>query len=89
MAIGRLMISLQLRYFAELREQLGRSDETLQLPGEISVAELRQHLLQRGATWQRLAEPQIRAAVNQVLATEQTRLASGDEVAFFPPVTGG
>jgi len=52
---------------------------------------LRAHLRSRGGAWEAelAAEKPVRAAVNQDMAQADTVLADGDEVAFFPPVTGG
>ena len=83
---------LKLLFFAALREQLGIAGETIDLPEGVStVAGLRSHLMQRGEAWQRALAPNraLRVAVNQDLAQATTPVRSGDEVAFFPPVTGG
>lgn len=82
---------LSLCYFARLREQLGCASEQLAWSGTLTLGELRQQLQQRGEPWHSaLADVSLRMAVNQQLETDgQRRLADGDEVAFFPPVTGG
>jgi molybdopterin synthase sulfur carrier subunit len=82
---------MKLRYFASLRETLGTGSEDLALPaGVATVGALRAHLAARGGAWQVFATSQsLRAAVNQALAAAEAPLADGDEVAFFPPVTGG
>jgi len=84
-------MSIRLLYFASLRESLGRRDEALALPEGVStVGALRAHLAARGEAWSRLAPGHnVRAAVNQSMAGDDARVAAGDEVAFFPPVTGG
>lgn len=83
-------MSITIFYFASLREALGVEREQLDLPTSVhDVATLRAYLLARGDVWQPLASPRIRAAVNQTLASELGAVAAGDEVAFFPPVTGG
>lgn len=85
-------MKIRLLYFAGLREQLGTAGEELELPpGVGTVAALRAHLRQRGPAWQAaLADGKLlRTAVNQNMASAETKLAPGDEVAFFPPVTGG
>lgn len=84
-------MSLKILYFASLREALACSGESLALPPQVcSVADLRAHLAQRGGAWTRLVESKsLRVAVNQQMATDDAPLAGGDEVAFFPPVTGG
>lgn len=85
-------MSVKILYFAGLREALGHADETLAgLPaGVATVGELRLWLCARGGEWGALAAGKaVRAAVNQTLAFAQTPISEGDEVAFFPPVTGG
>lgn len=84
-------MNLNILYFASLRESLGMAKEALVLPSDVgSVGALRQHLSARGEAWLRLAPGHnVRAAVNQQMATDEQVLSAGDEVAFFPPVTGG
>jgi sulfur-carrier protein len=82
-------MSVTVLYFASLREALGAERESLALPAEATIASVRASLAARGGEWQRLASPRIRAALNQVLASETEPLKAGDELAFFPPVTGG
>ncbi len=78
-------------YFAGLRERVGQAAEELVLPAAIdTVGKLRAHLAERGANWDALgAGNSVRAAVNQRMAGAETAIGEGDEVAFFPPVTGG
>lgn len=78
-------------FFAGLRESVGTSSETLALPAGVSnVSELRDHLAARGGNWQSLAQAKnLRAAVNQDMAPLTSAIKDGDEIAFFPPVTGG
>ena len=82
---------IQVLYFAGLRERLGTPGESLPLPpGVATVAQLRDHLAARGEPWQALARMgNLRMAVNQDMAGADAPVADGDEVAFFPPVTGG
>ncbi|TVT77977.1 MAG: molybdopterin converting factor subunit 1 [Denitromonas halophila] len=84
-------MNLTILYFASLRESLGMAKEAVVLPADVgNVGALRAHLSARGETWQRLASGHnVRAAVNQHMAADEQVLAEGDEVAFFPPVTGG
>lgn len=85
-------MSVKIFFFAGLREQLGSGSEQLQLPpGVGTVAALRSHLMARGGKWQTaLGEKRaLRVAVNQDMAQADTPVRAGDEVAFFPPVTGG
>jgi sulfur-carrier protein len=83
---------VQLVYFARLREALGTGSETLELPpGVGTVAALTEWLRARGGDWQVQLAPEkpVRVAVNQEMATPETAVADGDEIAYFPPVTGG
>ncbi|MBP8185989.1 MAG: MoaD/ThiS family protein [Pseudomonas sp.] len=81
---------LSLQYFARYRETLGLPDERLEWhAGLACVNELRQQLLARGGVWQVLAEPSLMCARNQELCSLNEPLCDGDEVAFFPTVTGG
>ena len=85
-------MKVKLVFFAALREQLGISTEEIDLPaGVTTVAGLRNHLVQRGGAWQNvLADKRlVRVAVNQDMAQAGSALKPGDEIAFFPPVTGG
>jgi molybdopterin synthase sulfur carrier subunit len=83
-------MKLQLRYFAALREQLG-PNEALELGDGSTVGALRDVLLARSPRHaEALARGRaVRIALNQRLCDESALLADGDEVAFFPPVTGG
>jgi len=83
---------LTVRYFARLREDLGRAGETLELPAQVTdIRGLRALLAARGEPWAHALQGDraVRAAVNLEMARDATVLKDGDEVAFFPPVTGG
>ena len=85
-------MKVKVLYFAGIREKVGTGAEELTLPAGIStVDDLRQHLRARGGAWaEALAEGKLlRTAVNQDMAPGATAVKAGDEVAFFPPVTGG
>jgi len=81
------MITVKL--FARIREDLGVGE--LSLPVADSVRDLRDTLCkERGSRWaDALLSPQVIIAVNQQVAALDDQLSDGDEVAFFPPVTGG
>ena len=82
-------ITLTVRYFASIRELLGSSESCTTAAATLGA--LRDELIARGgAHAQALARGQaVRMAHNQILSDESALLAAGDEVAFFPPVTGG
>lgn len=82
---------IEVRFFASLREMLGCAHETVTLTAGETVATLRARLGQRGGRWAEALAPEraVLVAVNLELAPPQRVLADGDEVAFFPPVTGG
>jgi molybdopterin synthase sulfur carrier subunit len=84
-------MQIKILYFAKLREQLGRADETLTLAGDAwTVGTLRAHLQARGGDWLSLAPGKAtRAAVNQSMVDDAAAVPANAEVAFFPPVTGG
>ncbi|MFN9095682.1 MAG: molybdopterin converting factor subunit 1 [Alphaproteobacteria bacterium] len=77
---------------AWLRQKIGIAEEELTTPAEIrDIAGLREWLATRspGHAAAFADAKQIRAAVNQDFATPDHPVAAGDEIAFFPPVTGG
>jgi molybdopterin synthase sulfur carrier subunit len=84
-------VKVKVLYFAGLRDQLGKPGEDLDLAAMTTVAGLRTQLMARGGAWQSaLAQGKaLRVAVNQEMAQPTTPVKAGDEVAFFPPVTGG
>lgn len=85
------MITLQLKFFARYRETLGLSEETLQLDENCLVIKLIETLAQRGDKWSEVfsQNEKLLVAVNHELVLIETRLNDGDEVAFYPPVSGG
>jgi len=85
-------VALTLLYFARLREVLGMAREEITLPANlVNVGQLLDFLRARGGAWQDALgdKKTVRVAVNQDLAANETPLKNGDEVALFPPVTGG
>lgn len=78
-------------YFARLKEALGKNSEEIDGAGIATVNCVRALLAARDGVWAHefAAGRAVRAAVNQDLATGDTPVKDGDEVAFFPPVTGG
>jgi len=82
---------VRLRYFASLREALGIADEQVELPDGITdIPALTGWLQQRSDTWRTaLGDSRLQVAVNQTLVKPDCPVSDGDEVAWFPPVTGG
>ncbi len=82
-------MSVKVLYFASLKEALGIGSETLELPtGVNTVGGLRDWLASNGRD--KLASARnLRCAVNQDMAGPDVVIGDGDEIAFFPPVTGG
>jgi molybdopterin synthase sulfur carrier subunit len=82
---------MKVLYFASLREALGSGGEELALPAGVgTVGALRDHIAARGGDWTALARTKnLRCAVNQRMVGFEAAVSDGDEVAFFPPVTGG
>jgi sulfur-carrier protein len=87
-----MRVKIKVLYFASLREKLGTDAEEIELPpGVATVAALRNHLRSRGGNYEHaFAEKALlRSAVNQDMVQPAALVKAGDEVAFFPPVTGG
>jgi len=85
-------VKVKVLFFANLREQLGTAAEDLDLPaGVTTVAALRSYLKARGGAYENAFSEKspVRAAVNRDMAQAAAKIKAGDEVAFFPPVTGG
>jgi sulfur-carrier protein len=82
---------INLKYFASVREVLGSGEQVVLPPEARTVGDVRAWLLARGEPWATaLAEGRaLRMACNQRMCDAGTPVAPGDEVAFFPPVTGG
>ena len=82
-------MSVKILYFAGLKESLGLASEAVDLPtGVETVGALRDWLVTQGRAALASAK-NLRCAVNQDMAKLDAPVADGDEVAFFPPVTGG
>ena len=77
-------MKIKVKYFASLKESIGRSEESLEISDNSTVLEL----------WHQISQPldvpgDIKMAVNMEYVNQDKQLQDGDEVAFFPPVTGG
>ncbi len=83
---------IRILYFASLREALGVASEEVNLPTEVATVEaLVSWLHLRGEGWVGQLSPskRWRVSVNHEMAGAASAVKAGDEVAFFPPVTGG
>ncbi|MGC7560876.1 molybdopterin synthase sulfur carrier subunit [Pasteurella sp. PK-2025] len=80
---------LKILFFAQTRELIGV--DALELPADFTTAEqVRQHLAEKGERWAlALEKGKLLVAINQSLMPLDSEVKAGDEIAFFPPVTGG
>jgi molybdopterin synthase sulfur carrier subunit len=87
-------ITVRLVYLARLREAFGSAGESLAVSADgerAAVADVLAALVARGGAWATELAPgrAVRVAVNHVMAARDSMVRHGDEVAVFPPVTGG
>jgi molybdopterin synthase sulfur carrier subunit len=83
---------LKIVYFASLKDRMGRSEESVALPESVrSVDSLIDHLTTvHGEEWSSIINGStVLVAVNHEMSDRNAPVQEGDEVAFFPPVTGG
>ncbi len=83
---------LHIHYFAAVREALGREVEQVELPrGVTTVADLIRHLRGADSAFERMiaSQEQVLVAVNQAVTGGDGPIRDGDEIAFFPPMSGG
>ncbi len=77
-------------FFAALREQLNCSQLSINSENLVNVADLKEQLASKDETWQQVfTSNTLLSAVNHDMVNNDHEIKSGDEVAFFPPVTGG
>ena len=76
------MITVQVLYFAVLREERGRNEDALTLDKSMTVAELFEHIFGRPPEGFRFAQ-------NQSYVSADSIVQDGDEIAFLPPLGGG
>ncbi|MDN6180902.1 MAG: cyclic pyranopterin monophosphate synthase MoaC [Halomonas subglaciescola] len=82
---------VRVKFLAELRERVGESEAVIALDEleNCDVAGLKATLTARDSAFEALGERRTLCAINQVMANDSARITDEDEVAFFPPVTGG
>jgi sulfur-carrier protein len=90
MAAMEAQTTIRIRYFASLREALGEG-EVASVPAGSTVGQVRERLLAQGGRHAEvLARGRaVRCSLNQALCDDAQPVREGDELAFFPPVTGG
>lgn len=82
--------TLTVRFFARLREELGVEELSVEAEPGLTAGQVLGQLASQGGAWAQLTGAQpVMIAVNQAMARENTPVNAGDELAFFPPVTGG
>jgi molybdopterin synthase sulfur carrier subunit len=81
---------MNILFFAGIKDQLGIDQLDWPIDGETTVGILLESLQQQDVQWQQvLGDKKVLVAVNQTMARLNTKISNDDEVAFFPPVTGG
>lgn len=81
---------IRVLFFAQLREQLGTAELQIAAENISDVAALKQYLVTTNSGWEQfLSNNKLLVAVNHEYVKGVVVIKSGDEVAFFPPVTGG
>jgi len=83
------MSTFTLKFFARLKEEMGTSELVISLGDVSCLSELKDYLIERNPSWKSSLEKNLLSAVNQTMVTADVALKDGDEVAMFPPVTGG
>ncbi|MFT5211592.1 MAG: molybdopterin synthase sulfur carrier subunit [Flavobacterium sp.] len=85
------MISINIKLFASLRESLGGHDFALEIKQGLTITELTRFLGEsKGPKWHDiLTADNVITAINQTIVERTQVLCDGDELAYFPPVTGG
>lgn len=85
-------MKIKVLYFARIKEAVNYSTEDIELPNDIlTITALKNWLALRGEVWANLfnGKQVVRAAINHNLVDDLAKIQANDEVAFFPPVTGG
>ncbi|MBX9675359.1 MAG: molybdopterin converting factor subunit 1 [Methylotenera sp.] len=85
-------MKIKVLYFARIKEAVNYSTEEVDLPDNVlTITALKNWLALRGEVWANLFDGKqvVRAAINHTLVDDLAAIQDHDEVAFFPPVTGG
>ncbi len=80
---------ITVKFFAQLREQLGCSEINLPWQPDMSMLDVMSELLEHHPEWQNAFKGKLLMACNQTMVAPEHRVSDQDEVAYFPPVTGG
>lgn len=87
---NRAKTMLRILYFARLRDELDCGEEQIEYqPDWMTIADLKHTLSERDPRWQKAFSGTILHSVNHAIAPADQVISDGDEIAFFPPVTGG
>lgn len=81
---------MNILFFASLKERLGCSEISIDIDTPRPVEQIKIDLIAKGEPWSSaLSAPNLLTAVNQEISSAETIVSNSDELAFFPPVTGG
>ncbi|MBU0498812.1 MAG: molybdopterin converting factor subunit 1 [Gammaproteobacteria bacterium] len=82
---------IRVLYFASLKDRVGTGSEEMEVAEGASIATVMEELKGRGGVWADAfgGKTRVLAAINQEMSRPEETVRNGDEVAFFPPVTGG
>ena len=81
-----------IKYFSWIREHVGKSEEFIELPQNVTtISELINYLNKLNDDYKKVFEKKdlIKIAINKTYCSVETKISNNDEIAFFPPVTGG
>jgi len=82
-------MSVKILFFGQLREQLNLAETHIDLDTPISILELKSKLVAKNASYEPLLQSNLLSALNQSIVNDDSLVSDSDELAFFPPVTGG
>ena len=78
---------MKILYFASLKENLNTAQDEINVASPVSISSIKKQLIEKYG--EQHFPDNILCAVNHEMANESTKVCESDEVAFFPPVTGG